>query len=165
MGPAASLRLRAYLDALPERRGLAFPLHFLAVFAATWSGAQALGYAIAAVCPGPSSFDPRMLTRSGLIFGVLLSPILETLAMRGLFWLLRRLRRGPGVLLGWSTLFWWVGHLPTESWGLPAAGAFWVMGALYLAFERRSTDQALVAVAAFHVAFNAFAFLLLHGRG
>lgn len=165
MGRVASLRLRAYLETLPERRGLAFLLHLLAVFAATWSGAQALGYGIAAVYPGPSSFDPRMLTRSGLIFGVLLSPILETLAMRGLFWLLRRLRRSPAGLLGWSTLFWWVGHLPTESWGLPAAGAFWVMGALYLAFERRSTDQALLAVAGFHVAFNALAFLLLLGRG
>ena len=155
-------RLQTFLESIPDRRGSAFVGSSLLAFAGAWLVLQAISFAILAVYPGPATSTDLFESRNGILTGVFLAPLLETLAMRGLFWLLRRLRRGKAGLLGWSTLFWWISHLPSENWGIPAAGAFWVMSVLYLAFERRSKDQAMVYVAVFHMGFNALAYLLYH---
>lgn len=153
-------RLQTFLESIPERRGVSFTVCSLSVFAGTWTVGQLLSFAILAVFPGPATPATLFESRSGIIAGVLLAPVLETIMMRGLFWLLRRLKRGKAGLLGWSTLFWWISHLASESWGIAAAGVFWVLGVLYLAFERRSTDAAMVYVTLFHFGFNGCAYLL-----
>lgn len=153
-------RFQTFLESIPERRGWSFVACSLLAFAGTWIAAQLLSFAILAVFPGPATAAHLFESRSGIIAGVLLAPVLETVMMRGLFWLLRRLRRGKAGVLGWSTLFWWISHLASESWGIAAAGVFWVLGVLYLAFERRSTDAAMIYVTLFHFGFNGCAYLL-----
>jgi hypothetical protein len=157
---ALFVRVYQFLDSIPGRRGPDLLRCSLLAFAATWIVAQLVSFTIIAIFSGPETIDSAFTTRSGRISALLLAPFLETLGMRGMFWLLRRLRRSKTGLLGWSSLLWWIAHLSSDSWGVPAAGTFWVMGVLYLAFERRSTDQAMVYVSLFHLAFNGLAYLL-----
>ncbi len=151
-------RFQQFLESIPERRGLALLRGSLLAFGGTWTVTQILSFAIVAVYPGPQFVGSVFSSVSGVIGAVLLAPLAETLMMRGMFWALRRLRCNKAGLLGWSTLFWWGSHVASESWGIPAAAGFWVMGVLYLAFERRSTDWAMVYVSVFHCAFNALSF-------
>jgi membrane protease YdiL (CAAX protease family) len=153
-------RLQPFLESLPDRRGLDLIRCSLLVFIGTWIVAQLLSFTIVAVYPGPKFIDSVFSSWSGVISAVLFAPLAETLSMRGVFWLLRKLRQGKAGLLGWSSLMWWIAHLPSDSWGIPAAMLFWIMGVLYLAFERRSTDWAMVYVSLFHLGFNALAYLL-----
>lgn len=151
-------RFISLLEAIPDRRVVDRLCRLALVLVGTWLSAVLVSFAVIGVYPGPDMIDTVLGTRTGIISALFLAPLLETFGMRGLFWVLRRLKRGKAGLLGWSTLFWWVAHLPSENWGVPAAGTFWVMGVLYLAFERRSTDAAMIHVSLFHLAFNALSF-------
>jgi hypothetical protein len=151
-------RFIALIESIPECRVVDRLCRLVLVLLGTWLLAVLVSFAVIGIYPGPDMIDAVFGTRSGVISALFLAPLLETLGMRGLFWALRRLKRGNAGLLGWSTLFWWVAHLPSENWGVPAAGTFWVMGVLYLAFERRSTDAAMIHVSLFHLAFNALSF-------
>jgi len=150
--------ITTYLESLERRAGLGFLGHFAVVVLIAWVPAQFLWASIAAVFPGPQQLNYFETPLRAVTVVILLAPILETQMMRFNFWFLRKWIARKDVLLGASSVVWGIMHIYSESWGIPAVWAFFVMGTIYLRFETNSRDRAIIFTTLVHAVFNALSY-------
>lgn len=100
---------------------------------------------------------------ANLVLGVVVvAPVIETLLMIPIFWVLRHGWREPRRLAIASAVVWAALHsLSAPTWGLGVAWTFFVLSVAFLAHEReRSRGRAIVVVTLLHATHNAITILL-----
>lgn len=80
--------------------------------------------------------------------------------MRFNFFVLKKLTNSRPLLLTANAMIWGALHLHSESWGLPAVWAFWVMGAVFSELSEQSMDRAVIVTTGIHIFFNTLSYTL-----
>lgn len=149
-----------YIDDLNEVRGFTWVSRMTALTLFAWVPSQILWATVVSMFPGPDQPDYFASPLRAIALGILLAPILETQVMRFNFWILKKLTCSRGFLLTANALIWGGLHLHSESWGLPAVWAFFVMGAVFLKLSAHSADRAVLVTTAIHVFFNTLSYII-----
>jgi len=112
--------------------------------------------------PTKSPEFPQVQPASLLLALCILSPLVETLLMLGLFFVLRFFVRKPANLVILSTLLWAGLHsLLAPVWGLGVFWPFLVFSICFLTWEKRSRTHALGMTASLHALHNLAPAILL----
>lgn len=156
------------LDLLSARRAGSLALHsLLAVPVALLPSVALLGsaYAVAgAFGIDVSSLQPpdRELSIERFFSSVVFAPVVETLLLGGLLWLLCRMSRLPLLVAAASGVLWGALHGAFGfMWFFGTCWSFYVMSCCYLAWRPVGWWKAFVAAAAPHAVINLTALSLL----
>ena len=108
----------------------------------------------------PAQENPDLFSRPFQFFvgGILVAPLMETLMMRYLFRMLRKVSERQVVLAGLSAALWIPLHAMYVGWGVHAAWPFFVLGLCYLSLEPISFSRAFWVTAAIHALCNALSY-------
>lgn len=150
----------AYIKDLNEVRGFPLVSRVVALTLLAWAPSQIIWITVVSIFPGPEQPDYFASPLRAIAFGLLLAPILETQVMRFNFFVLKKLSCSRIFLLTANALIWGALHLHSESWGIPAVWAFFVMGAAFLKLSEHSVDRAVIATTVIHVFFNTLSYVL-----
>jgi membrane protease YdiL (CAAX protease family) len=119
---------------------------------------------VAAATGGAAGPEFPLPGRWFVVLAVLVAPLVETLLMIPVLWLLDR-TAGPGAAAVGSALLWAAFHsLASPLWGLVAWWGFLILSIAFLTWWKRGTGAAILIVTAIHTLQNAVAALpVLHG--
>lgn len=124
-----------------------------------WIPAQVIWLSIRQIYPGPS--DDMIFLKTPLrafTVLILLAPMLETYMMRFTYFCLGKFIKTETTLNITSAIAWGILHLNSESWGLHAVWAFFVMGICFLRLRQKSAQHALYVTMIIHALFNALSY-------
>lgn len=124
-----------------------------------WLTAQTVAFAIAAIYPGPAGEDYFSRPMKAIMLVCIVGPVLETYAMRWMFWLLGKMTRNPTWINCISALIWGAVHWNTPSWGVHAVWAFYLLGHWYLSIAAKNPQTALYITMLVHICFNTFSYI------
>ena len=153
-----------YLEDIGGKRGLGLLIHATGVILICWIPGQLVWFAFHYTCPGPTEENFYKTPLQALTVTILLAPILETQMMRMIFFALGKFIRGNFVLCGVSAVIWGLLHVASESWGIHAAWAFFLMGICFRRLQETSMTRAIRLTALIHAGCNVLSyglFLLL----
>jgi Type II CAAX prenyl endopeptidase Rce1-like len=146
--------LITYLQNIGSKRGWDLFLHATGVVLICWIPEQLVWFAFHFTCPGPTEEDFFKTPLQALTVAVLLAPILETQMMRMIFFALNKFIQSNLALCLASALIWGVLHVASESWGIHAAWAFFVMGVCFLRLQEASKQKAIRLTTLIHAGCN-----------
>lgn len=129
-----------------------------------WIPAQVIWLSVSQLYPGPSDDLVSLKTplRAFTVL-ILLAPMLETYMMRFTYFCLGKFLKTETALNIASAIAWGIMHCNSESWGLHAVWAFFVMGICFMRLRQKSTQHALYVTMIIHALFNALSYGLYLG--
>lgn len=132
-----------------------------------WIPAQFIDLALKHIYPGPVTEMPFLASPfRSIALMLIIAPVIETYGLRFILHSLNRFIKKESTTQLVAAVFWGVMHWESESWGLHASWAFYVMGKWYLRSRVHSVHFALYTTMVIHAIFNALSYavyLLLPG--
>jgi membrane protease YdiL (CAAX protease family) len=151
----AILKFSSYIASISRAPAARYSL----VPAVAWIPAQALGVLFSQLFPGGSQGSLFASPFYMILGGLLLAPLLETIAMKYMFIAGAKRIPNPVHLNIICSILWGIAHFSSPGFGIHAVWAFFVFGACYQELARRSEDYAVINVATIHIIFNAVSYL------
>jgi len=144
---------------LEQKAGFDLVLQIGKAVLLAWIPAQVIWLSVRLLYPGPSE-DLVFLKTPIRAFTVLilLAPMLETYMMQLTYYFLGKFLRTETTLNIVSAIAWGIMHCNSESWGLHAVWAFFVMGICFLRLRQKSSQHALYVTMIIHALFNALSY-------
>ena len=153
-----STKFIVFLQDIAWKRGWALVLHITLVILISWIPAQAICLAFHFTFPGPTEEDFFKSPLVGVTAALLVAPLLETQVMRMIFFAFGKMIQNNLALCATSAAIWGILHLSSESWGLHAAWAFFVMGICFRRLQESSTQRAVNITMLIHAGFNSLTY-------
>jgi len=120
--------------------------------------AQLIWFTFHIVYPGPTEENYFKTPLEAITLALLIAPILETQMMRMIFYAGGKFLSNTLALCGVSAVVWGVLHLDTQSWGVHAIWAFFVMGVCFRRLQQDSGKKAVRVITLIHAGFNALSY-------
>lgn len=148
-----------WFENIETKSGIELAIPIVKIVFLAWIPAQAIWFIVQQIHPGPSD-DMAYLTTPfrAITSTMLIAPVLETYVMRFFFYWVGKFIKTQTWVNVVSAVLWGTMHWNSESWGLHAVWAFFVMGICFLRLRNRSTQHALYVTMIVHAIFNALSY-------
>jgi len=151
-------RFISYLQSIGEKHSWELVKHSAWIVLICWIPAQIIWLAFHFLYPGPTQENYFKTPFEAMALALLVAPILETQMMRMIFYAGEKFLKNTLVLCTVSAVIWGILHLDSESWGLHAAWAFFVMSVCFRRLQQDSRQRAVRVITLIHAVFNALSY-------
>jgi hypothetical protein len=147
-----------YVQAVGVLQGLILFRRICTLSVLAWVPSMATAYLVHLLFPAQT--NPNIFGNAFQVFigAFVVAPLIETLAMRYAFLVLRKFARRHVVLAALSALMWIPLHAAYAGWGVHAAWPFFVLGLCYLSLEPLSLWRAIWVTSLIHAGCNALSY-------
>jgi hypothetical protein len=156
-------RFVRYVQAVCSLRGWVLLGRIGTLSLLAWAPSAVVAYLVHVLFPAQSNPDIFSNSFQFFIGAIVVAPLLETLAMRYAFRLLRKFTQRYVPLATISAIFWVPFHAMYAGWGVHAAWPFFILSLCYLSLEPLSLWRAMWVTALIHAGCNALSYALYLG--